>query len=220
VDQQVHCSKHLRRADRSRRLICETHRAQCGHEPHVIFASDEVTACGTCGTPTCDEHGGVCAGDGLRHCKRHLAKLNDTASEYGCERHRSVCHVDKRAFTLTGTATCPVCGLATCPAHTKECEWCGRHVCANDRRASKRCVTCEQLAPTTEPPDTILSAAVRANKGEPPRAKGWRTSRDATHTVVELDFGWTRKLVFTLRHGDVVPDATTRHSLLGRIGRS
>ena len=220
VDQQVHCSKHLRRADRSRRLTCETHRAQCGHEPHVIFASDEVAPCGTCGTPTCAEHGGVCTGDSLRHCRRHLAKLNDTESEYGCEKHRSVCHVDKRAFTLTGTEPCPVCGLATCQAHTKECGWCGRSVCAPDRRASRRCVTCEQLTETAEPADTVLSAAVRANKGEPPKAKAWRTSRDATHTIVELDLGWTRKLVFTLRHGDVVPDTTMRHWLLGRTARS
>jgi len=60
VDQQVHCSKHLRRADRSRRLVCERHRGQCAHEPDVVFASDEVTPCPACGKSVCDAHGGMC----------------------------------------------------------------------------------------------------------------------------------------------------------------
>jgi hypothetical protein len=33
--------------------------------------------------------------------------------------------------------------------------------------------------------------------------------------VVELDLGLTRKTVFTLRHGDTVPDRIVRHSVLG-----
>ena len=60
VDQLVHCSTHLRRADRSRRLVCERHRGQCGHEPGVIFASDEVAPCPACGKSVCDAHAGTC----------------------------------------------------------------------------------------------------------------------------------------------------------------
>ena len=60
VDQLVHCSKHLRRADRSRRLVCERHRGQCGHEAGVIFASDEVAPCPACGKSVCDAHAGTC----------------------------------------------------------------------------------------------------------------------------------------------------------------
>jgi hypothetical protein len=60
VDQLVHCSKHLRRADRSRRLVCERHRGQCGHEPAAIFASDEVAPCPACGKSLCDVHAGTC----------------------------------------------------------------------------------------------------------------------------------------------------------------
>ncbi|HET7380627.1 MAG TPA: hypothetical protein VFJ24_11340 [Gaiellales bacterium] len=67
VDQLVHCSKHLRRADRSRRLVCERHRGQCGHEAGVVFASDEVAACSACGQTVCDAHAGTCAcGNGVR----------------------------------------------------------------------------------------------------------------------------------------------------------
>ena len=60
VDQLVHCSTHLRRADRSRRLVCERHRGECVHEPDVVFASDEVAPCPACGKSVCDAHGGTC----------------------------------------------------------------------------------------------------------------------------------------------------------------
>ena len=60
VDQLVHCSTHLRRADRSRRLVCERHRGQCGHEAGVIFASDEVVPCPACGKSVCAEHARTC----------------------------------------------------------------------------------------------------------------------------------------------------------------
>jgi len=63
VDQLVHCSKHLRRADRSRRLVCEQHRGICVHEPAVIFASDEVAPCPACGKSVCEAHVGACETD-------------------------------------------------------------------------------------------------------------------------------------------------------------
>jgi hypothetical protein len=67
VDQLVHCSTHLRRADRSSRLVCERHRGQCGHEAGVIFASDEVAPCPACGKSVCDAHAGTCVcGNGVQ----------------------------------------------------------------------------------------------------------------------------------------------------------
>jgi len=33
--------------------------------------------------------------------------------------------------------------------------------------------------------------------------------------VVEVDLGLRRKTVFTLRHGEHVPDSVVKHSLLG-----
>jgi hypothetical protein len=40
-------------------------------------------------------------------------------------------------------------------------------------------------------------------------------ARDHSHVVVELDLGLRRKTVFTLRHGETVPDNVVRHTLLG-----
>ncbi|HMA38907.1 MAG TPA: hypothetical protein VKP10_02455 [Gemmatimonadales bacterium] len=73
VDQLVHCSRHLRRADRSRRLVCEGHRGQCSHEPGVVFASDEVTHCATCGKSVCAAHARTCVcGKDLPSCDSPL----------------------------------------------------------------------------------------------------------------------------------------------------
>jgi hypothetical protein len=33
--------------------------------------------------------------------------------------------------------------------------------------------------------------------------------------VVEIDLGFSRKAVFTLRHGTTVPESVVKHSLLG-----
>jgi len=60
VDGQVHCSPHLRRADRSRRLVCARHRGACAEEPAALFASDEVAACPVCGRSTCELHRAAC----------------------------------------------------------------------------------------------------------------------------------------------------------------
>ena len=56
VDEQIQCSRHLRRADGSGRLVCERHRATCVAEPEAVFASDEVSACPVCGKTACAEH--------------------------------------------------------------------------------------------------------------------------------------------------------------------
>jgi hypothetical protein len=216
VDKQVHCSKHLRRSDGSRRLLCEEHRDQCADEPHVIFASDEVGHCATCSRKTCDTHGGICVVDQQRHCRTHLARLYDTRDGIACEQHRTVCHVDDRTYSLTGTEPCPVCERLACAEHRRRCPWCGRTICHSDLDTSiKRCSTCKGLAPFVDPPDLLITAAIEANGGEPPTAKAWRSARDATHTVVELDLGWTRRLVFSVRHGDNVPQHVMRRSILG-----
>jgi hypothetical protein len=60
VDGQVHCSLHLRRVDRSRRLVCTRHRAGCAEEPAALFASDEVATCPVCGRSTCELHRAAC----------------------------------------------------------------------------------------------------------------------------------------------------------------
>ena len=56
VDEQVQCSRHLRRADGSGRLVCEQHRATCVAEPEAVFAADEVSACAVCGKDACAQH--------------------------------------------------------------------------------------------------------------------------------------------------------------------
>lgn len=56
VDGQVHCSRHLRRADGSGRVVCEQHRATCVAEPEAVLASDEVEACPVCGKDVCAQH--------------------------------------------------------------------------------------------------------------------------------------------------------------------
>jgi hypothetical protein len=63
VDHLVHCSTHLRRADRSRRLVCERHRGRCDQEPGVVFASDEVAPCAACGKSLCDTHARMCVAE-------------------------------------------------------------------------------------------------------------------------------------------------------------
>ena len=60
VDGQVHCSRHLRRADGSGRVVCERHRATCVAEPDAVLASDEVSACPVCGKDACSQHRGAC----------------------------------------------------------------------------------------------------------------------------------------------------------------
>ena len=130
VDGHVHCSTHLRRTDRSRRLVCVNDRAVCAYEPTAVFAVDEISPCSSCGAMACAEHLGICAEDLALHCDRHLSELGDRRGEKACESHRTTCHVDGAAFSLTGTHECPVCERRSCDRHRFECTSCGRHVCA------------------------------------------------------------------------------------------
>jgi hypothetical protein len=216
LDAQVHCSTHLRRADKSRRLVCERHRARCAHEPEAIYASDELAPCVTCGKVSCSLHAAECLADKRRHCNTHLRPLLDTSGAYGCATHRKECHVDGQAYSLAGAAQCPVCGKDACARHRAVCDHCGREVCTADlTEEPRRCSTCAQLAAVTDPPAEVVRAARAAGGGGPGAKRAWRMARDHTHVVVELDLGWSRRAVFTLRHGDAVPESVVRHSLVG-----
>jgi hypothetical protein len=217
VDSQVHCSQHLRRTDKSRRLVCARHRAGCVEEPSALFATDEVGACASCGKLVCAGHSAECVEDGLRHCVTHLELLHDATGAYGCAEHRKACHVDGQAFSLKGVEQCPVCGRDACARHRAACGYCGRRVCTADlQQQSRRCATCAQLAAIADPPEEVIAAARAVTGGGGPKAsRAWRMARDRSHLVVEVDLGLRRKAVFTLRHGDSAPDSVVRHSLLG-----
>lgn len=122
--------------------------------------------------------------------------------------------MDGQAFSLTGTKACPVCAKQACDVHLKTCSSCARSVCASDVEGGM-CRTCRRLEPITDPADELIAAAVAANKGEPPKAKAWRAARDARDTVVELDLGWKRRLVFAETHGESRPVTAVYYSLFG-----
>lgn len=215
VDGHVHCSKHLRRTDRSRRLVCEKDRAACSYEPNAVFAKDEIAVCATCGRKGCTDHVGRCIEDGTPHCKTHLLPVGDRPGEMVCEAHRMTCHVDGGAFTRAGVRNCVLCNRLVCDGHRANCGNCGRSVCVGDfRSGATACATCVALKETDDPSDSMLAAGnqlfERAGK-----AKRWKSARDATHTVVEADLGWTRRIVFSLRHADNALEYAMARSALG-----
>ena len=214
VDGRLHCSRHLRRSDRTGRLVCDEHRTACADEPNSVLATDEVAACSTCGRQVCENHAGVCSADGLTHCAGHLLPLKDQPGRLACGTHRTTCAIDGVAFSLEGTRECPVCGASTCNAHLAACRNCARHACVRDLEQGL-CLTCRRFEELADPDDDLIAAALEANKGEPPTAKRWRSARDARHTVVELDLGWRRRLVFSVLHGESRPATALYHSLLG-----
>ncbi|PYO98905.1 MAG: hypothetical protein DMD61_08795 [Gemmatimonadetes bacterium] len=218
VDGEAHCSRHLHRTDESRRLVCGRHRAGCALEPAAIFASDEVGACASCGKLVCADHAALCIEDGLRHCVTHLEPLHDATGSYACAAHRKQCHMDGHAFSLKGAKDCPVCGKGACTEHRVPCAYCGRHVCTADlSRESRRCATCTRLEAiaTPELPAEVVTAARSVTRGAPKPSRAWRMARDRSHLVVEVDLGLRRRAVFTVRHGESVPDSVVKHSLLG-----
>jgi hypothetical protein len=64
-------------------------------------------------------------------------------------------------------------------------------------------------------PDDLLLHAAEAVLGDGGRPKSWKAARDATHRIVELEMGWTRRIVFAVRHGSERAEGVMRHSLLG-----
>lgn len=217
VDGLVHCSKHLRRADRSGRLACEKHRTTCMHEPNAVLATDEVATCTTCAGSTCLTHAAECVADGTLHCTMHLAAVRDIPGGFACEVHRTVCYVDGGVFSPAGTAPCPSCGRLHCATHRWKCQSCGRGVCTNDFRPAgvTICATCSRLADVDDLPDEVLSSVAAARRGNETKVKRWRSARDARHVVVELDLGWTRRLVVAIPHGGGRAESIVTHSLFG-----
>lgn len=215
VDQRVHCSTHLRRTDSSRRLVCDTHRDECAFDPGAIFASDEVAACTSCGQQGCNRHSHPCVEDGRVYCDKHSAMLRSEPGKFVCRAHSTSCHVDQGTYRLGQTTDCPVCAQATCKSHLRTCGWCGRMVCVTDMNAAhSRCSTCAQVRDIAEPPDGLVTAVASA-LGDRATPKRWRAARDATHTVLELDLGWTRRMVLAVRHGENVASHGLTHSAIG-----
>jgi hypothetical protein len=215
VDQSVHCSTHLRRTDASRRLVCETHRDECAFDPGAIFASDEVAACTSCGRQGCNRHVHPCVEDGRAYCDSDAMMLGNAPGKFVCRAHAAICHVDQAAYRVGDTVDCPVCVRATCKTHLRRCTWCGRAVCVTDINAARgRCSTCDHLRDIADPPDPLIDAVASALR-DGPRPKHWRAGRDATHTIVEVDLGWTRHAVLAVRHGDNVASVGQMHSALG-----
>ncbi|MGH7554509.1 MAG: hypothetical protein ACREMQ_16005 [Longimicrobiales bacterium] len=173
---------------------------------------DEVHACVDCGKASCDTHGAACHEDKRWHCRDHLALLGDVPGEAGCARHRSECHVDGRVFSLKGTTPCEVCARTTCRMHRARCGWFGAEVCTKDVRDG-RCVTCGQLVAAVDPPDEVVTAAARITGDR--KAKQWWIARDGGRFVVQLDLGWTRRIVFTVPHGSATAARVIRHTMFG-----
>lgn len=214
IDGRVHCAKHMRRTDGSRRLVCAEHQHQCALEPSVILASDEVTACGSCGRSVCANHTHECAEDGQRYCHEHSFMLRGEPGKFACEAHAKICHLDRAAYRLDKVALCPACGRWACTTHRRACSWCGRSVCLADFNGPRgRCSTCLSLATAAEPPAALVAIAAELLSGATPSR--WKTARDAEHTVVEVDAGWKRRLVFSVRHGQTVSSGGKTHTLVG-----
>ncbi len=217
VDNMVHCSRHLRRTDRSRRLTCEKHRGACVHEPNAVLASDEVSGCVTCANNVCVAHSASCIVDNAVHCHHHLAPVRDVRGALACEPHRSVCHVDGGVFTLQGTEACPSCGRLHCKDHRRECANCGRGICIADYRpGAPVCATCSRLVEVDDLPNAILAAISHTIGDRASKVKRWRAARDARHAIVELGLRWTRRIVLAVPHGGGRPEAIVSHSILGR----
>lgn len=215
VDGKSHCSRHLRKSDRSGRLVCEAHRGACADEPESVYALDELAACTSCGKQNCETHRGVCDADRQPHCKSHLLALTDKPGHFGCEQHIERCSVDRLAFSIGGTTPCPVCGKGTCARHLSECGNCGRRACTR-HTDDGWCTSCRKLAETAEPTDEMIGAVAEATGSETESARVWRMAVDAAHTVIELPLGWRRRVVLTLRHGDTIAQSVIQHGIFGK----
>jgi hypothetical protein len=156
--------------------------------------------------------------DGQRYCEQDVAMLRNEPGTFACRTHHSICHVDQGAYRVGQTVECPVCGRSACKAHVRSCNWCGRAVCVRDLSAANgRCSTCMALRETDDPTDQLISAAAGL-LGSRTAPKRWKVARDGGDTVVEVDLGWTRRVVFTVRHGDNVASGGRTHSVVRSRG--
>ena len=218
---RVVCNRHAEQsgadAPKGSRRLCTACLKYCEGGTNEPVGVDEVTECATCGRSVCTAHQAACVVDGQVHCSQHLRRT-DTSRRLVCARHRAGCVEEAMTlFASDEVEPCPVCGKGACAQHRAACGHCGRQVCTADlEQQSRRCATCAQLAAIAEPPEAMITAARAAIGGGVPKAsRAWRVARDRSHLVVELDLGLRRKAVFTLRHGDSVPDSVVNHSLLG-----
>ncbi len=217
---RVVCNRHAQQsvphAPKGSRRLCTACVRYCEGGTNEPVGVDEVTQCASCSKSVCTAHQAVCVVDGHVHCSRHLHRT-DASRRLVCGEHRVSCAEEPAAiFASDEVAGCPVCGNDVCAQHRAACAYCGRQVCTADlAQPSRHCATCAQLVAVADPPEEVVTAA-RAVTGRAPKAsRAWRIARDRSHFVVELDLGLTRKTVFTLRHGDTVPDRIVRHSVLG-----
>jgi hypothetical protein len=214
------CNRHAEQsrpdAPKGSRRLCVTCVRYCEGGTNEPVGVDEVTQCASCSKSVCTAHQAVCVVDGHVHCSRHL-RGTDASRRLVCERHRAACAEEPEAvFASDEVAACPVCGKDACAQHRAACVHCGRQVCAADlAQQSRRCSTCAQLAAIADPPADVVTAARTVTGGASKGSRAWRIARDRTHFVVELDLGWRRRTVFTLRHGDTVPESVVTHSLAG-----
>jgi hypothetical protein len=217
---RVVCNRHTQQsrpdAPKGSRRLCTACVRYCEGGTNEPVGVDEVTQCASCSKSVCTAHQAVCVVDGHVHCSRHLHRT-DASRRLVCGEHRASCAEEPAAiFASDEVEGCPVCGNDVCAQHRAACAYCGRQVCTTDFvQQSRRCATCAQLAASANPPAEVLTAARAVTGGAPKTSRAWRIARDHTHYVVELDLGLTRKTVFTVRHGDTVPDKVMKHSVLG-----
>ena len=217
---RVVCNRHAQQsrpdAPKGSRRLCTACVRYCEGGTNEPVGVDEVTQCASCSKSVCTAHQAVCVVDGQVHCSRHLHRT-DASRRLVCGEHRASCAEEPGAiFASDEVKGCPVCGKDICAQHRAACAYCGRQVCTADvDQQSRRCATCAQLAAVADPPEEVVTAARAVTGGASKVSRAWRIARDRTHLVVELDLGWRRRTVFTLRHGESVPESVVTHSLVG-----
>ena len=219
---RVVCNRHAQQsrpdAPKGSRRLCTACLRYCEGGTNEPVGVDEVTPCASCSKSVCTAHQAVCGVDGHVHCSRHLHRT-DASRRLVCGEHRAACAEEPGAVLASDEVeACPVCGRDACAQHRAACGYCGRQVCTADlAQQSRRCATCAQLAAIADPPQEVVTAArgLTGRSGAPTASRAWRIARDRSHFVVELDLGWRRRTVFTLRHGDTVPESVMTHSLAG-----
>ena len=219
---RVVCNRHAEQSDaeapKGKRRLCAACLRRCEGGSNERVGVDEAAQCASCGKTVCTAHQAGCAVDGQVHCSQHLRRT-DASRRPVCGRHRATCAEEPAVlFAADEVAACPVCGKSVCQSHRATCAYCGRRVCTADLgQPSRRCATCAQLAVASDPAESIVAAALAATRrrSAPRASRRWRMARDRSHVVVELDLGWKQKAVFTVRHGENVPDTVVNHSLLG-----
>ncbi|MGH8722590.1 MAG: hypothetical protein ACREU4_11435, partial [Burkholderiales bacterium] len=104
VDEQAHCSPHLRPTDQSQRLVCGRHKAGCALEAvTAVFASDEVEECPVCGKRVCAQHRAACGHCGRQVCTGDLEQRSGRCGT--CARLAATREPPAEAVTAARAAT-------------------------------------------------------------------------------------------------------------------